>query len=85
LQKGENINLDIIPDECYDQVIQIKSDFEEEFMCKKRKLENEYKTIVEQNYTNRDVIEAIKQSEYPSMLISIHAGIFFEKLVWKAL
>lgn len=85
MKKMESINLDNIPDECFEEVKEIKSQMENEFECKKRKIESEYETIIKQNNTTRDVIEAIKQSEYQSILFAIHGKKPYELLVWKSL
>ena len=42
MQKMEQINLENVPDECYEEVKQIQSELEEQFKCKKQKLEKEY-------------------------------------------
>ena len=40
MKNMESINLDNIHDECYEEVKKIKVKIEEEFQCKKDKLEN---------------------------------------------
>ena len=86
MKKMESIKLDNIPDECYEEVKKIKTQMEEEFQCKRIKIENQYLKINTQpNYSPRDVIEAIKQSEHSSILFAIHRKKPYDLLVWKSL
>jgi hypothetical protein len=86
MKKMESIKLDNIPDECYEEVKKIKTQMEEEFQCKRIKIENQYlKIITQQNNSPRDVIEAIKQSEHSSILFAIHRKKPYDLLVWKSL
>ena len=53
----ESIKLDNIPDECYEEVKKIKTQMEEQFHCKRIKIENQYlKIITQANNSPRDVI-----------------------------
>lgn len=83
MQKMENINLENVPDECYEEVKQIQSELEEQFKCKKQMFEEEYKDIVRES--NGDIVEAIKQSQHSSILFAIHRCKSYDKLVWKLL
>ena len=86
MKKMESIKLDNIPDECYEEVKKIKTQMEEEFQCKRIKIENQYlKIITQQNNSPRDVIEAIKQSEHCPILFAIHRNKPYDLLVWKSL
>ena len=67
-KKMKNINLANIPDESYPEVREIIHEMEEVFNTKKHMLESEYVNIVKVNDSARDVIEAIKQSAYSSIL-----------------
>ena len=78
MKNMESINLDNIPDECYEAVKKIKTQMEEQFQHQKSKIEN-------QNSSPRDVIEAIKQSEHSSILFAIHRKKPYNMLVWKSL
>ena len=65
MKNMESINLDSIPDECYEAVKKIKTQMEEQFQCQRSKIENQYlKITTRPNNSPRDVIEAIKQSEH---------------------
>ena len=46
-------------------------------------LQSEYADIVKVNVSTRDVIEAIKQSDYSSILFAIYRGKPYDKLIWK--
>ena len=85
MKNMESINLDNIPDECYEEVKKIITQMEEEFQCKKIKIENHYLKITQQNNSPRDVLEAIKQSEHSSILFAIHRNKPYYSLVWKSL
>ena len=41
--------------------------------------------IVKVNDSGRDVIEAIKQSDYASILFAMYRGKPYDKLIWKLL
>ena len=61
MKKMININLDNIPDECYEEVKKIKKEFEDEFHIQRMKIEKQYLRIVNQtNISITDVIEEIK-------------------------
>ena len=46
-------------------------------------LESEYTDIIKVNASARDVAEAIKQSEYPSILFAMYRGKPYDKMIWK--
>ena len=83
MKKMENINLANIPDECHSEVREIMHEMEEIFNIKKHRLQSEYADIVKVNASTRDVIEAIKQSDYSSILFAIYRGKPYDKLIWK--
>ena len=85
MKNMESINLDNIPDECYEGVKKIKTQMEEQFKHQKSKIENQYLKITSQNSSPKDVIEAIKQSEHSSILFAIHRKKPYNMLVWKSL
>ena len=85
MQKMENINLEHVPDECYEEVKQIQRELEEQFKCKKKMCEKEYEDIVKKSTSSRDVIEAIKQSEHSSILFAILRCKSYDLLVWRLL
>ena len=86
MKKMESIKLEYIPDECYEEVKKIKTQMEEEFQCKRIKIENQYlKIITQSNNSPRDVIEAIKQSEHSSILFAIYGKKPYDSLLWKSL
>ena len=86
MKKMESINLDNIPDECYEEVKKIKTQMEEEFQCQKINIENQYRKIITHPINSpRDVIEAIKQSKHSSILFAIHRNKPYDLLVWKSL
>lgn len=85
MKNMESINLDNVPDECYEEVKKIKTKMENEIECKRNKIENEYQSIVKKSNNDRDVIEEIKQSEYRSILFAIHGNKPYEMLLWKLL
>ena len=85
MQKMENINLEHVPDECYEEVKQIQRELEEQFKCKKKMCEKEYEDIVKKSKSSRDVIEAIKQSEHSSILFAILRCKSYDLLVWRLL
>ena len=85
MKNMESINLDNIPDECYEGVKKIKTQMEEQFKHQKSKIENQYLKITSQNSSPKDVIEAIKQSEHSSILFAIHRKKPYDMLVWKSL
>ena len=81
-----NINLDNIPDECYEEVKKIKKELEDEFHSQRMKIEKKYLRIVNQtNISIRDVIEEIKNSEHSSILFAMHRKKPYDLLVWKSL
>ena len=73
MKNMQTINLDTIPDECYDEVKESINKMEELFKMKENEVLKEYVKIQEQNSTKRDLIEAIKQSQYSKILFAIHA------------
>ena len=83
MKKMENINLDNIPDESYPKVREITNEIKEIFDTKKQILESEYTDIIKVNASARDVAEAIKQSEYPSILFAMYRGKPYDKMIWK--
>ena len=85
LKKMKPIDLDFIPDECYEEVRTIIAEFEDQFKRKEKTIIDEYREIRSQNISSRDVIEAIKQSEHSSILFAIHRKKPYDMLVWKLL
>ena len=86
MKKMKTINLDNIPDECYEEVKKIKNEMEGEFHSQRIKIEKQYLRIVTQtNISPRDIIEEIKQSEHSSILFAIHRKKPYDSLVWKSL
>ena len=85
LKKMKPIDLDVIPDECYEEVRTIIAEFEDQFKRKEKTIIEEYREIRSQNISSRDVIEAIKQSEHSSILFAIHRKKPYDMLVWKLL
>ena len=85
LKKMKPIDLDVIPDECYEEVRTIIAEFEDQFKRKEKTIIEEYREIRSQNITSRDVIEAIKQCEHSSILFAIHRKKPYDMLVWKLL
>ena len=85
MRRMESVNLTNIPDECYDEVKNIQIEMENEVECKRKKIENEYQSIVKKSNNERDVIEAIKQSKFRSILFAIHGNKPYEMLLWKLL
>jgi hypothetical protein len=86
MKKMKTINLDNIPDECYEEVKKIKNEMEDEFHSQRIKIEKQYLRIVTQtNISPRDIIEEIKQSEHSSILFAIHRKKPYDSLVWKSL
>ena len=85
LKKMKPIDLDVIPDECYEEVRTIIAEFEDQFKRKEKTIIDEYREIRSQNISSRDVIEAIKQSEHSSILFAIHRKKPYDMLVWKSL
>ena len=86
MKKMININLDNIPDECYEEVKKIKKELEDEFHIQRMKIEKQYLRIVNQtNISIRDVIEEIKKSEHSSILFAMYRKKPYDFLVWKSL
>ena len=85
MRRMESVNITNIPDECYDEVKNTQIEMENEVECKRKKIENEYQSIVKKSINERDAIEAIKQSEYRSILFAIHGNKPYEMLLWKLL
>ena len=86
MKKMKTINLDNIPDECYEEVKKIKNEMEGEFHSQRIKIEKQYLRIVTQtNISTRDIIEEIKKSEHSSILFAIHRKKPYDSLVWKSL
>ena len=56
MKKRESIDLDFIPDECYEEVRTIINDFEEQYRRKEKDIIKIYRTIQSQNTLSRDVI-----------------------------
>ena len=79
------IDLDFIPDECYEEVRTIIAEFEDQFKRKEKDIIKEYKEIISQNISSRDVIESIKQSQHSKILFAIHANKPYDMLIWKLL
>lgn len=85
LKKMKPIDLDFIPDECYEEVRTIIAEFEDQFKRKEKDIIKEYKEIISQNISSRDVIESIKQSQHSKILFAIHANKPYDMLIWKLL
>ena len=79
------IDLDFIPDECYEEVRTIIAEIEDQFKRKEKDIIKEYKEIISQNISSRDVIESIKQSQHSKILFAIHANKPYDMLIWKLL
>ena len=85
MKKMEKINLDAIPDECYDEVKAVSADMEEQFKRKEKEVMKLYEDIQEQNTSTSDLIESIKHSQYSKILFAIHANKRYDMLIWKSL
>ena len=85
MKKMQIINLNTIPDECYDKVKEIINQMEELFKMKENEVLKEYVNIQKQNSTTRGLVEAIKQSQYSKILFAIHAKKSYDFLIWKLL
>ena len=85
MKKKESIDLDFIPDECYEEVRSIIDEFEEQYRRKEKDIIEIYRTIQSQNTSSRDVTEYIKHSQHSKILFAIHANKPYDKLIWKLL
>ena len=85
MKKMEPINLDIIPDECYGEVKEIIDEMSVLFKMKENEVLKEYIEIQQQNSTTREVVEAIKHSQYRKILFALHAKKPYDTLIWKLL
>ena len=87
LKKKESIDLDFIPDECYEEVRSFidEFEFEEQYRRKEKDIIEIYRTIQSQNTSSRDVTESIKHSQHSKILFAIHANKPYDKLIWKLL
>ena len=87
LKKKESIDLDFIPDECYEEVRSIidEFEFEEQYRRKEKDIIEIYRTIQSQNTSSRDVKESIKHSQHSKILFAIHTNKPYDKLIWKLL
>lgn len=85
MKKMKTINLESIPDECYDEVKAIMTEMDNQFMRKENKVLKEYLQIQKQNPTTSEMIEAIKQSQYSKILFAIHVNKPYDMLIWKSL
>ena len=85
MKNMEKINLDAIPDECYDEVKTVSADMEEQFKRKEKEVIKVYEDIQEQNTSTSDLIESIKNSQYSKILFAIHAKKRYDMLIWKSL
>ena len=64
---------------------EITADMEEQFKRKEKEVMKIYEDLQEQNTSNRDLIESIKQSQYYKILFAIHAKKPYDMLIWKSL
>ena len=85
MKNMKKINLDAIPDECYDEVKEITADMEEQFRRKEKEVMKIYEDLQEENTITSDLIESIKQSPYSKILFAIHAKKQYDMLIWKSL
>ena len=85
IKKMKPINLDIIPDESYDEVKGIIDEMNILFKMKENEVLKEYIKIQHQNSTSREVVEAIKHSQYSKILFTLHANKPYDALIWKLL
>ena len=85
LKKRKPIDLDFIPDECYEEVKTIIAELEDQFRRKEKDIIEAYREIRSQNTSSRDVIESIKHSQHSKILFAIHANKPYDMLIWKLL
>ena len=85
LKKRKPIDLDFIPDECYEEVKTIIAELEDQFRRKEKDVIEAYREIRSQNTSSRDVIESIKHSQHSKILFAIHANKPYDMLIWKLL
>ena len=85
VKKMKPINLDIIPDECYDDVKTIIAEMKDKFKRIETHIIKEYEEIISKNTSTMDIIDSIKHSQYSKILFAIHANKPYDKLIWKLL
>ena len=85
MKKMKHINLDTIPDECYTEVKGIIDEMNVLFKMKENEVLKEYIKIQQQNSTTREMVEAIKHSQYRKILFALHAKKSYDILIWKLL
>ena len=85
MKKMKTINLESIPDECYDEVKAIMNEMDNQFIGKENKVLKEYLQIQKQNPTTSEMIEAIKHSQYSKILFAVHSNKPHDMLIWKSL
>ena len=85
MKKMKHINLDTIPDECYIEVKGIIDEMNVLFKMKENEVLKEYIKIQQQNSTTREMVEAIKHSQYRKILFALHAKKSYDILIWRLL
>ena len=83
-QKGY-VNLEDIPDECYDEIKSVITKLENQCKDKENECLREYENILKQNSITSDVIDAIKGSKHRSILFAIHNKKSYKALILKML
>ena len=78
------INLNIIPDESYNEVKAIIAEMNQ-FKRNENDIMKEYGEIRSRNTSSRDIIESIKHSQYSKILFAIHVNKTYDMLIWKLL
>ena len=83
MQNDEEIPLDNIPDEEFNNIETMKKSLMAKFELKKEELIEEYKSIKQKSKGGRDIIENIKLLDNSSIIFYIHKEKNCDKLIWK--
>ena len=82
LQNDEEIPLENIPDEEFNNIETMKKSLMAKFELKKGELIEEYKSIAQKSKGGRDIIENIKLLDNSSIIFYIHKEKNCDKLIW---
>ena len=83
LKKGEEIPIENIPDEAYDEIKIMIKKIRKQYQCKTETYVRKYENIVKHTNGESEIIEEIKRSLNHSILFAIHRGKPYEHLIWK--
>ena len=83
LKKGEEVPIENIPDEAYEEIKILIKNITRQYECKEEAYIKKCKNIVKNTRGETEIIVEIKRSLNQSILFAIHRGKPYKHLIWK--